>query len=72
MKDNIQTLSTSDISSEIFVIAPSQIAVISQKFGNAVAEAMNVKPLSHKIQQIASEILTKTLYDARKMGEKNK
>lgn len=69
MKSSITELQTSDISSEIFVIAPSQIDFISEKFGDAVAEAMNMRPLSQKIRQIAAETLIKTLQAAKKMGE---
>ncbi len=72
MKNNITTLDTQNISSDVFVIAPSQIDAISKQFGNAVAEAMNVRPLANKIRQIAHEILVQTLQDAKKMGESNK
>ena len=69
MKDNITTLNTENITSKVFIIAPSQIDTISKQFGSAVAEAMNVHPLANKIRQIAHEILTQTLQDAKKMGE---
>ena len=69
MKTDIQQLKTSEITSEVFVIAPSQIEWISKNFGDAVAEAMNVRPLSQKIRQIAAETLTKVLNNAKKMGE---
>ena len=69
MKDNITKLQTTDITSEIFVIAPSQIDFISEKFGNAVAEAMNMRPLSQKICKIAAETLINTLKSAKTMGE---
>lgn len=69
MKDNIQQLSTSDISSDVFVISPSQIDSISKEFGDAVAEAMNVRSLSKKICEIANTILAQTLQNAKKMGE---
>ena len=69
MKNNITTLNTSDISSEVFVIAPSQIDFISEKFGDAVAEAMNMRPLSQKIRKIAAETLVKILQSAKTMGE---
>lgn len=69
MKDNVQTLKASEISSDVFIIAPSQIDLISRKFGDAVAQAMNVRPLSQKISQIASEILVQTLRGAKTMGE---
>lgn len=69
MKTNIQMLKRNEISSDVFIIAPSQIDAISQKFGDAVAEAMNIRPLSQKIREIAAEILVKTLQDAKNMGE---
>lgn len=69
MKNNVQNLKTTDISSDVFVIAPSQIDIISKRFGDAVAEAMNVRPLATKIRQIAAETLTQVLQDAKRMGE---
>jgi len=69
MKPNIQQLKTSEISSDVFVIAPSQIDWISRKFGDAVAQAMNVRPLSQKIRQIAAETLISVLKSAKNMGE---
>ena len=69
MKNDIQMLKSSEISSDVFVISPNQIDLIAQKFGDAVAEAMNVRPLSQKIRQIAAEVLIQTLNDAKHMGE---
>ena len=69
MKNNIQTLKATDISSDVFIIAPNQIEIISKNFGDAVAEAMNVRPLADKIRKIAAETLVKVLNDAKKMGE---
>ena len=69
MKSDIQQLKNSEITSEVFVIAPSQIEWISKTFGDAVAEAMNVRPLSQKIRQIAAETLIKVLHNAKKIGE---
>lgn len=69
MKAGVQELKTSDITSEIFVISPTQIDFISQRFGDAVAEAMNMRPLSQKLRQIAAETLIKTLRSAKTMGE---
>ena len=69
MKSNVQLLKRNEISSDVFIIAPSQIDIISQKFGDSVAEAMNIRPLSQKIREIASEILIKTLQEAKNMGE---
>ena len=68
MKSNIQTLKTNEISSDVFVIAPSQIDMISKNFGDAVAKAMNVRPLAEKIRKIAAETLIQTLREAKNMG----
>ena len=69
MKQEVKILKHNEISSDVFIIAPSQIDAISQKFGDAVAEAMNIRPLSQKIREIAAEILTQILQDAKNMGE---
>lgn len=69
MKSDIQQLKPSEITSEVYIIAPSQIEWISKNFGDAVAEAMNVRPLSQKIRQIAADILVRVLDNAKKMGE---
>ena len=68
MKVNIQNLKASEITSDVFVIAPSQIEIISKNFGDAVAEAMNVRPLAEKIRKIAAETLVQTLREAKNMG----
>ncbi len=69
MKDDVRMLKTSEISSDVFVITPAQIDIISQQFGDALAEAMNIRPLAQKIRIIASDILVKTLQGAKTMGE---
>lgn len=69
MKPSIRQLKASEISSDVFVIAPNQIDLISKMFGDAVAEEMNVRSLSQKIQKIASETLVKVLNAAKTMGE---
>ena len=69
MKDNIQLLNQHDISSDVFIIAPSQIETISKKIGDEMALAMNVRPLAHKIQQLASDILIQTFREAKTIGE---
>ena len=68
MKTNVQNLKTNEISSDVFVIAPSQIDIISKNFGDAVAKAMNVRPLAEKIRKIAAETLIQTLREAKNMG----
>ena len=69
MKENIQMLKRSEITSDIFVIAPTQIDEISKNFGDAVAGALNVRPLSPKIREIAKDILIDILNNAKNMGE---
>ena len=69
VRTNIRELKNSEISSEIFVIAPTQIDFISRTFGEAVAEAMNIRPLTDKIQSIARETLVSALRRAKTMGE---
>ena len=69
MKSDVKILKRSEISSDVFIIAPSQIDAISQKFGDAVAEEMNIRPLAQKIRKIAAETLTQILQDAKNMGE---
>ena len=69
MRDNIQQLNPKDITSTVFIIAPTQIDAISKNFGEKMAIAMNVRPLAHKIQQIAADVLKQTLHDAKNMGE---
>jgi len=70
MKGNIRQLKTSEISSDVFVISPNQIDLISKQFGDAVAEEMNVRSLSQKIQKIAADVLVRVLNSAKTMGEK--
>ena len=69
MKDDVRMLKTNEISSDVFVITPAQIDIISQQFGDALAEAMNIRPLAQKIRTIASDVLVKTLHGAKTMGE---
>ena len=71
MREPIQTLKSDDISSDIFVIAPTQIEYISHIFGNAVADAMNMRTFAPKIRKIAEHALRQALTSARHMGEKH-
>ncbi len=69
MREQIHQLKTSNITSEIFVIAPSQIEYIAQLFGNTVADAMNMRAFAPKIRQIAKQSLCSALHAARHQGE---
>lgn len=68
MKENVQQLNTNNISSEVFVIAPTQIEYIAQIFGDAVADAMNMRTFAPKIRLIAERSLRNALGAAKKQG----
>ncbi len=70
MRESIHNLNPSDITSEVFVIAPTQIDYIAQLFADDVADTMNMRAFSQKIRQIAGQSLRRALGAARKMGEK--
>lgn len=69
MRDQVTELKTTDITSEIYTIAPTQIEYISHIFGNAVADAMNMRTFAPKIRQIAQQALRHALAAAKKQGE---
>ena len=69
MKPNVTELKRSAISSEVFVISPSQIDFISAHFGDSMAEALNLKSLAYKFRKIAAESLIKALNSAKTMGQ---
>lgn len=68
MKEPVHQLNTSDITSDVFVIAPTQIEYISQIFANSVADTMNMRTFAPKIRQIAEESLRRALAAARRSG----
>lgn len=68
MKNNIKKLHPTQITSEVFIIAPTQIEHISKIFGDAVADAMNMRTFAPKIRQIARAVLEKALTDAKNQG----
>ncbi|MBD5400680.1 hypothetical protein HDR61_02965 [bacterium] len=70
MKEHAQALNPSDITSEVFIIAPTQIEYISRLFADSVADTMNMRTFAPKIRQIATESLRRALTSARHMGEK--
>ncbi len=69
MREPVHKLSTSDITSDVFVIAPTQIEYIAQIFGDSVADTMNMRTFSQKIKQIAATSLRQALSAARHQGE---
>lgn len=69
MREQVYRLSESNITSEHFVIAPTQIEYISQIFADSVADAMNMRAFAQKIRQIAEQSLRTALSAARHQGE---
>lgn len=70
MKESIQKLNPSNITSDVFIIAPTQIEYIAQIFGDSVADAMNMRTFAQKIRQIAEQSLRDALHVAKRQGEK--
>ena len=68
---NITNLSTNDITSEIYTIAPTQMEYIATLIGNTVADNMNMRAFAPKIRVIAMRALQTALKSARHMGENN-
>ncbi len=68
MKEPVQQLNTADITSEVFIIAPTQIEYISRLFADSVADTMNMRTFAPKIRQIAAESLRRALAAARHQG----
>lgn len=70
MKEPIHQLNTSNITSEIYVIAPTQIEYIARIFGDNVADTMNMRTFAPKIRELAEQALRQALKSARHAGEK--
>lgn len=70
MREPVYRLSPSNITSEVFVIAPTQIEYISQIFADSVADTMNMRTFAQKIRQIAEQSLRTALSAARHQGER--
>ncbi len=68
MQEPTQQLNPSNITSEIYVIAPTQIEYIARLFGNTVADTMNMRTFAPKIRQIAEQALRHALTSAKQMG----
>ena len=70
MREPVQNLNTSNITSEVFVIAPTQIEYIAHIFADSLSDAMNMRTFAPKLRQIASQSLRTALSAARHSGEK--
>lgn len=62
-------LNPANITSEVFIIAPTQIEYISQIFADSVADTLNLRTFAQKIRQIAEQSLRTALSAARHQGE---
>ena len=70
MQGSIRTLNPKDITSDVFIIAPTQIEYIARLFGNTVADTMNMRTFAPKIRQIAEQALRHALTSAKTQGIK--
>ena len=69
MRTPVTELKTSDITSTVYTIAPTQIEYISRIFGDSVANAMNMRAFAGKFRTIAAQSLHEALEHAKHMGE---
>ncbi len=66
----VRRLNPANITSEVYIIAPTQIEYISQIFADSVADTLNLRTFAQKIRQIAEQSLRTALSAARHQGEK--
>ena len=69
MRAPVQNLQTSDITSTVYTISPTQIDYIARIFGDSVANAMNMRAFAGKFREVATQSLHHALESARHMGE---
>lgn len=62
-------LNSANITSEVYIVAPTQIEYISQIFADSVADTLNLRTFAQKIRQIAEQSLRTALSAARHQGE---
>ena len=65
----VTELKITDITSEVYTIAPTQMEYIATMIGNTVADSMNMRAFAPKIRSIAMQALQTALKSARHMGE---
>ena len=70
MQEQIHNINPKDITSDVYIIAPTQIEYIARLFGNTVADTMNMRTFAPKIRQIAEQALRHALHSARTQGAK--
>ena len=71
MRAPIRELKTSDITSTVYTISPTQIEYIARIFGDSVADAMNMRAFAGKFRDIAAQSLQHALDKAKHMGEQD-
>lgn len=69
-EQTVRRLNPANITSEVYIIAPTQIEYISQIFADNVADTLNLRTFAQKIRQIAEQSLRTALSAARHQGEK--
>ncbi len=69
MRTPVRQLNTSEITSEVYTISPTQIEYIAHIFSDGIADAMNMRAFVGKIREIATQSLRHALNNARHMGE---
>ena len=61
-------LTPEQITSEVFIIAPTQLEFVAETFANAVADAMNMRAFAPRIREIAIGSLRSSLVSAKRQG----
>lgn len=69
MRTNVTELKTSDITSTVYTISPTQIDFIARIFADSVANAMNMRAFAGRFREIATQSLHNALDRAKHMGE---
>ncbi|MBP5794747.1 MAG: hypothetical protein J6W41_01885 [Alphaproteobacteria bacterium] len=71
-EQTVTKLQTSEITSTVFTIAPTQMEYIAKTIGDTVADNMNMRAFAPKIREIAMRALQNALKSARYMGANDK
>ncbi len=69
-EQTVRRLNPANITSEVYIVATTQIEYISQIFADNVADTLNLRTFAQKIRQIAEQSLRTALSAARHQGEK--
>ena len=69
-EQTVRRLNPANITSEVYIVAPTQIEYISQIFADNVADTLNLRTFAQKIRQIAEQSLRTALSAARQKREK--